>query len=324
MRRVLAAVLVAATFLAACSLGGGSSASSTPRSTDQATTTETAPAVPVLPAPAPYVPLPGEPEPEAKRLAAGVLQAIGTYPFGAGDVPGATERAGEGIDPTLIAAAANLLVPDAAASVEIVYPQLGGLTADKASVMVVFRQTLRRTADDDDSVVRTADVRLGRVGETWTVTSIESMGGEPPLAPTLSPVGEAVLDNQRIELPDSARWDIEAGRIDDRVLQLLGALSTSRSLSVTVLASGHPYNVFESASVSNHSVGRGVDIWAVDGVPVIEQRDPSGALHQLVEDLLARGAVTELGSPWDLDGVGAGVSFTNTVHQDHLHLAFDD
>ena len=52
-------------------------------------------------------------------------------------------------------------------------------------------------------------------------------------------------------------------------------------------------------------------------------RDPLGPLHQLVEELLARGAVTELGSPWDLDGVGSGASFTNVVHQDHLHLAFD-
>ncbi|MDE0804850.1 MAG: hypothetical protein OSA99_16200 [Acidimicrobiales bacterium] len=251
------------------------------------------------------------------------MQTLGTYPMGAGDVPSASDRVSTLVDPTGIEAAEPLLVPDAASSVEIVYPQLGGLTPVKSSVMVVFRQTLLR-ADGEQRVTRTADVRLDRTDGSWTVTSIDSIGGDSPSEPTVvSPAGKSVLDSATIDLPDSARWDIEAGRIDDRILRLLVELARAHTLSVTVLASGHPYNVFEASSVSNHTLGRGVDIWAVDGEPVVLQQHAGSPVQALVQGLLDRGAVTELGSPWDLDGAGSSISFTNTVHEDHLHLAFD-
>lgn len=154
------------------------------------------------------------------------------------------------------------------------------------------------------------------------VTELASLGGEAPATPTpLSGSADSVLSNPGIDLPDSARWDIESGAIDARVLDLLAELARDHRLSVTVLATGHPNNVFASRRVSNHTVGRAVDIWAIDGRPVVEQRQPDGALAALARSLLARG-VTELGGPWDLDGPG-GASFANTVHQDHLHLGFD-
>jgi hypothetical protein len=31
-----------------------------------------------------------------------------------------------------------------------------------------------------------------------------------------------------------------------------------------------------------------------------------------------------VGSPWDIDGVDSRRSFTDEVHQDHIHLAVDD
>lgn len=256
-----------------------------------------------------------------KQLASDVLQSIGTYEMGGGTVAAATDRlAGRGSS-AVVEAAAPLLLPAAASSVEIVYPQLGGLTQTDASVMVVFRHRIL-VAGEEEVEVRTADVRLVRADAGWSVSTIASLGGNPVSVVALSPAAQAVLSSDRLELPDSARWDVEAGRIDDRVLDLLARLAVDHSLSVTVLATGHPHNVFATESVSNHTVGRGVDVWAVDGVPVVSQRDPTGPLHALVAQLLAEG-VTELGSPWDLDGPGGRASFTNTVHQDHLHLAFD-
>ena len=64
-----------------------------------------------------------------------------------------------------------------------------------------------------------------------------------------------------------------------------------------------------------------MDIWAVDGLPVVAQRVTGSVVRGLVQELMTLG-VTEIGSPWDLDGPG-GASFTNVVHQDHLHVAFD-
>ena len=311
-RVATAATLVA--LAASCTTGGAEE-----RAAPQPTTTTTEVR---LPSPTPYAPVEGEPAPEAKKLAADVIQRLGTYGIGEGTAEAATQRLSQAGTPVPVDPAAPILVPDAAAVVEIVYPQLGGLTDAEASVMVVFRQRLLEDGVER-AVTRTADIRLSRpAGGAWAATAIASIGGNPvtPVAPT--PAAEAVLRNERIDLPDSARWDIEAGRIDQKVLDLLARLAEQHELALTVLASGHPHNVFASGSVSNHTEGRGVDIWAVDGQPVVSMRAPGGPLESLVRQLLTEG-VTELGSPWDLDGVGRGASFTNTVHQDHLHLAYD-
>jgi hypothetical protein len=315
------ALLSALLVLTACS---GSDTVTAPTTDSWATsTTSTSAPAPSLPPPAAYEPIPGEPVPEAKSLAAMLLQTIGTYPVGEGTAQMAERRLGGTVDPSVIDAALPLLDPAAASSTEIVYPQLGGLTESEASVMVVFRQRLA-SATDEWEVTRTADVRLTRTADGWTASAIASVGGDPPPeSPPLSAAARAVLATAAIDLPDSARWDIEAGRIDDRVLQLLSGLAEVHTLGVTVLATGHPEHVFGASSISNHTVGRGVDVWSVDGQPVIAQRDAGGPLQALVQQLLDTMATTELGSPWDLDGAGRGASFTNTVHQDHLHLAFD-
>lgn len=312
--------LFAVALLAGCTASGGNgrpptSSSSSASSSVPVTTVNLEPAVR-------YRPLPGEPEPEAKQAAADVLQAMTT--FSAGPDPAsavATALGGLGAPVALVGEAAPLLVSGAASAGDIVYPQLGGLTGQAASVMVVLRQRLLE-GGVLRSVVRTIDVRLARNGQAWIVTGIESVGGAPPdPAPPPSPIAAPVLANSKIDLPDSARWDIIAGTIDDRVLRVLAKLGTDHQLAITVLATGHPHEVFGSGHLSNHTGGRAVDLWAVDGRPVVEQRDPVGPLAVLARSLLADG-VTELGGPWDLDGPG-GASFTNTVHQDHLHVGFD-
>src|SRR3546814_3615272 len=146
-------------------------------------------------------------------MATEFLQAVGTYDEGGGNAEAlATRLAGLPADPTAVVD--QLLVPTAASAVEIVYPQLGGLTEDAASIMVVF--TWRLLEDDrETSVVRTADVRLRREAGAWRVTGVESQGGEPTGSPVIRPPAQAVLTNDRLDRPDSAPWDIQSGRIGD-------------------------------------------------------------------------------------------------------------
>lgn len=274
-----------------------------------------------LAAPEPYVPVAGEPIPEVKRLAADVLQAIGTYRKTEGTLEGANARLAGRASPEVVQKAQALLIPTAVSAVDMIYPQVSGLTQTDAGIMAVFRQRILEEGQER-SVTRVADLRFKKGPQGWQISELNSLGGEPrPNPKPLSASAQAVLLNDRIRLPEPARWDIEAGIVDERVLQTLLTLAAEHSLDVTVLAGGHPRNVFASKLVSNHTVGRAVDIWAVDDLPVIAQRDPAGPLNQLVRTLLTRG-VTELGSPWDVDGP-KGSSFTDTVHQDHLHLAFD-
>lgn len=323
MKRLLAAlVVVGAVVSASCSAESAGSDEAGP--TGDATAEATPTTEPQLPDPPPYRPMAGEPALEVKQLAAAAVQAIGTYDMGEGTPDAARRRlAGLAVAPAVADQAAALLVAGSASSIEIVYPQLGGLTETEASIMVVVRhRVVTGEADEERLLTRTVDVRAARGARGWSVSQIASTGGAPVEAVAPSPAAEAVLASDNIDLPDSARWDIEAGRVDDRVLQVLADVAARYTVSVTVLASGHPANVFATDVASNHTSGRGVDIWAVNGQPVVSLRDPAGPLHRLVTELLATG-LTELGSPWDLDGPGSRVSFTNTVHQDHLHLAYD-
>jgi hypothetical protein len=321
MRRGVAAVVV---LLLIGGVGyrltAGTSADSSEATSGTSTTATTAT---TLAPTQPYALLPGEPAPDVKELTVRVLEALGTYEVGGGTPLAARERlAGIAVDPAVADQAGPLLVPDAVSRLDVIYPQLGGLTDDAASVMTVVRH---RTAGrgGEATTTRTIDVRLEQSGGVWTVTGIASTGGDPVPAPTApSTAAVAALDNPRLDLPDTARWDIEAGRVSDVVLNVLEDLTQDHELSVTVFATGHPETVFGSSSISNHTRGRGVDVWAVDGVAVVSQRAVDGPVYALVQRLLNNG-VTEIGAPWDLDGAGTGASFTNTVHQDHLHIAFD-
>lgn len=317
MRAAALALLVA---LVATGCSASSSGSERPVTTTAPPSTTTTTTEPRLPVPPRYSPIPGEPVPELKSLASDFLQAVGTYPLGGGTPEAAAARLiGIAVSATL-PGAYPLLTPTASSAIEIVYPQLAGLTEDAASIMVVFRWRLLERGRET-SVTRTADVRLALIAGTWRVSSVESLGGDPVDPGPVSAVAQAVLANDRIELPDSARWDINSGRISDDVLQALEDLAVEHTLRVAVLASGHPYNVFATELVSNHTAGRAVDIWAIDGQPVVSLREPAGPLPALLQKLLDSG-VTELGSPLDIDGP-RGASFANTVHQDHIHVGFD-
>lgn len=285
--------------------------------------TSTTQPAPVVPAAVPFQPLADEVAVEAKQVAADLVVAAGTYDAGAGTLEGAMERIQAiGGDPMIADAMGNLLLPDASASVEIVYPQLGGLTETQASIILVIRQHLADSSGRRE-VTRTLDVRVASTGDRWAVEQVASDGGSPPIdPPPPSEAAQAALADPRLTFPDTARWDIEAGRVDDRVLVALVDAAAQSPLTVTTMTEGHPLEVFGTQRTSNHTEGRAVDIWAVGGTPVIALRDEASAARRVVDRLFASG-VEELGSPWDLDGAGASRSFTNTVHQDHLHLAFD-
>ena len=225
--------------------GSGAAPNEQPDPTLATTAPTTAPArlAPV----APYKPLEGEPAPELKVLASNALQSVGTYDAGDGTAESALARIPPDVDAGLVESASQLLVGDAASSIEIIYPQLGGLTDDAASVMVVYRW--QKIIDGRKSEeTRTADVRLQRTPAGWRATSVATLGGDAPASssPALTPSASAVLDNDQIDLADSARWDIQAGRIGDPVLDALLALAQNHALSITVLATGHPREVFET------------------------------------------------------------------------------
>lgn len=289
------------------------------------------PTPPGLPAVARYQPLPGEPVPNGKQVAADVVQMLMTRARGMQpvDVVAATAALlAPGLSVEQLAQVAAPLLTEPVSTGEIVYPQLGGLVpltpgAQQASVMVVARQRLLTADGTEAQVVRTMDVRIQVVQGQWRVTELASVGGEPvPRPAELDRRAVAVLDDARIELPDTCRWDIHAGRISLDVLSVLAAAAAVSPLSVTVLATGHPTNVFGTSKLSNHTQGRAVDVWRIGGQPVVSTGAAAGPAGNVLRTAAGNQLTRQTGSPdgSDLDGP-ARRSFTDLVHKDHLHLA---
>ena len=282
-----------------------------------------------------FEPVDGDVYPNAKRVAGRFVQALTTYDADAGwrqVFNDAARPRDELFDRDAAAKRARpLFVRGAESRGEIVYPQLGGLSlggsVDRCSVMVVVRQQLVDDNGDEHTVTRTVDVRLINRDDRWRIEDLADAGGEPVDRPKdLSKIAQTVLDNPSIELPDSARWDIHSGTVDERLLQQMQDISGMFPYAVCVLKSGHPVHVFGTDKISGHTEGRGCDIWRVAGEPVVLQQPEEGTdAHAFTRRLLADG-VPELGSPWDLDGPPVPgqlrPSFTDAVHDDHIHVAF--
>ena len=278
-----------------------------------------------------YAPLPGEQLPNLKQAAADFVQTLATR------APGQRPE-------DLLAAVSGLLVPGFAADAalraaaplfaeqvavgEVVYPQLSGLLplgpgARQAGVMVVVRQLFRTSGGSTSQVVRVCDVRLTVVQGEWRVSELVSAGGEPVDRPAgLDPAVAAVLDDPRIELPDTCRWDVHSGGVSPDLLAVLASAAAVAPVAVTVLRNGHPLNVFGTSRVSDHTQGRAVDLWRVGGEPVVGTGATVGPARPVLAAAAADRRTLQTGSPpgSDLDGPGRR-SFTDLVHHDHLHLA---
>lgn len=309
--RPLAGLVAAGLLLGSCSRGKDVSGVDDPAIERPSTT------VVQLEPVAPYVVSPLEPAADLKQVAVDVVSTIGTYATGS-DARSAAARVGPALAAEALADGSPLLGAEASV-VEVIYPQLGGLTDAEASVMVVLRHRTRN-GNTVRSTTRTVDVRLRRTPAGPMVIGFGSFGGDAAGTESPTSTAQRVVANNRIDLPDSARWDILAGRVDERVLNVLDDLAATYSLNITVFSSGHPIHVFGTDDVSNHTQGRGVDIWGVDGASVFALRG-SAALADIASRAIAAG-MTEVGGPIDIDGSG-GPSFTNTLHQDHVHLAYD-
>ena len=314
--------------------GSVSVAAPAPTTTTAAPTTTSSPTTTSAPAPLgpipavaspppvtdPYVVPDDEIEPDVKQLATDVVYSLTTYEEG--DDPSERFMAVAGTDGAndLAEAGHPLTHLGQWSRSEVIYPQMGGLRNGKASVMVVARQTVGSGAETDHSVVRTLDVRLVE-GETgWEFDELASAGG---VFDDLGALGlaHAVASDPRIEMPDSARLDILAGEISPELLELMADLAEFTPYGITVMATGHPYHVFETDRVSHHTIGRAIDIHQVGGVQVVDDRAEGSMTRAVVTWLLDHPSVAQVGSPWDFDGSGSSRSFADVVHQDHIHVA---
>lgn len=263
---------------------------------------------------------PNETHPEIKLIASKAALALTTYNADEGP-PTIAARLVPLLGEKIAAASAGTLYYDGCWSRgRIVYAQFGGLLSDSASVMVVTEQSIG-AADGLRKEIRTLDVRLVKRNGVWGIDHIASTGGSPVAAAGDLPLeAVAVLRDPRIELSDSARWDIISGNASPALLRLMARLAEQTPFGVVTLSSGHPWEIFGTPRQSDHTRGLAMDIYRIGDSLVIDQRSEDSRTHALVEWLYAQPEVMRIGSPWALDGHG-GRSFTDALHQDHVHVA---
>lgn len=140
----------------------------------------------------------------------------------------------------------------------------------------------------------------------------QGKGGAP------SPESLALLQNKNVVLDGDGVADIKAGRIDPRVVAVLTKLSEDHKITVSCMCSDHP-TFTTGGSVSNHHHGRGMDIAAIDGIPVNAANPIARDIATELSSLDPSFRPDEIGTPWAISGPGY---FTDADHADHLHVGF--
>ena len=131
----------------------------------------------------------------------------------------------------------------------------------------------------------------------------------------------ALVDHPNLTLSADARADLLSGAADPRVVATLAAAVVEHRIAVSVIKTGHSPFVRGTDRISNHYLGRGVDIFSVDGVSVSASNQP--ALRLALAFLTADPSLRpdELGSPWP-DLARFPGAFSDADHAGHLHLGW--
>jgi hypothetical protein len=133
-----------------------------------------------------------------------------------------------------------------------------------------------------------------------------------------------VLTNPRIDIYACGRDDVRSGAIDRRVLATLEYLAASGLRpSVSSLRCGHG-TLTASGNVSHHSVGSGLDIAAINGLPLRGAHQGRGSITETaIRRLLnLQGTMKPAQIISLMKFKGAPNTMAMADHDDHLHIGF--
>lgn len=134
-------------------------------------------------------------------------------------------------------------------------------------------------------------------------------------------LAKKILDAEGVFIYAGGREDIARGRIDVRILALIGYLAERHGgITVSSLFSGH--RMFSRPGVvSAHMYGHAVDIAAVDGTPILGNQQPGGLTEEAVRSVLLLPSELQPRQVISLLGLG-GPSFPMRDHGDHVHVGY--
>jgi hypothetical protein len=279
--------------------------------------------VPALPASRVWPIRPSEVEPEIKEAAIRLLETLAQWPEGDAGRKAASRRlrdlpTARGHGDRLLNQAGPLLGAYSEASVRVVATQYGGLLETSASVLVALRQWTRRPDGSVRTGGSTVDVRVAKMNGQWVVTELHVSRPGPAARPEPVLV-RRIIEHPRIHLPPASRADVLAGSLCPRGMRALLLLARRYDVGVSVVHSGHPYYVFGTDRISDHTRKRAFDVWAINDHPIVAPRTSPALVDGFMRSAVAAGAYN-VGGPRLLSG---SEFFSDPTHHDHTHIAFD-
>jgi hypothetical protein len=134
-------------------------------------------------------------------------------------------------------------------------------------------------------------------------------------------LGKNVLNDPRVSIYTAGRGDIEAGRVDVRVLASIEYLADSfGQVTVSCLISGHRLYA-RPGVISAHIFGLAADISEVGGTPIYGHQQPGGITERAVRDVLLLPPEVMPKQVISLLRLG-GPSFALADHYNHIHIGF--
>jgi hypothetical protein len=142
----------------------------------------------------------------------------------------------------------------------------------------------------------------------------EGTGGPP------SPEMLALLANPRVVFDATGIADLQAGRIDPRIVAVLAKLAQTHTLTIVAMCSD--VSKFTSGgTVSPGYLGRGVDIGAIDGIIVSPANMTAREVASELSSLEPSYRPDRIGSPFSIAGPG---HYTDASTQSRIAIAFSD
>jgi hypothetical protein len=196
-------------------------------------------------------------------------------------------------------------VPATAAELDTLAARLAHENAWKGALAISGRTSFADRADALADLYRS-------VGIEALVTGFEAAKAR---------LTERLLADEDVWIYDSGREDLAAGRIDVRVIVLIGYIAERHgAVTVSSLFSGHR-KFARPGVVSAHVFGHAVDIAAVGGTPIAGNQEPGGITEATVRSVLLLPSELQPQQVISLLGLG-GPSFPLRDHGDHIHVGF--
>jgi hypothetical protein len=136
--------------------------------------------------------------------------------------------------------------------------------------------------------------------------------------PSLS---KRILNDSRISIYPGGRADIQAGRVNVRILALIAYLAEAHGqVTISCLISGHRLYA-RPGVVSAHIYGLAADISSLSGTSIFGHQQPGSVTEHAVRNILLLPAELQPRQVISLIGMG-GPSFPLANHDDHIHVGY--